>query len=165
MKDQVFRIEYYVTVADDRPGVGADLGKRLKDEGVNLLALSNFPLTAGRTQVDLVPEHPEQFTKAARKLNLVVGEPKIAFLIQGNMAVSASRAACCCASTPTQTEPLISVPHVRRFEMRGRKMDGWLRVDAEAVESDDDLRAWVSHGVTYARSLCPSNHLTARCAG
>ena len=83
MKDQVFRIEYYVTVADDRPGVGADLGKRLKDEGVNLLALSSFPLTAGRTQVDLVPEPPEQFTKAARKLNLVVGEPKIAFLIQG----------------------------------------------------------------------------------
>src|SRR5439155_3685693 len=83
VKDQVFRIEYYVTIADDRPGVGADLGRRLKDEGVNLLALSSFPLTAGRTQVDLVPEHPEQFVKAARKLNLVVGEPKIAFLIQG----------------------------------------------------------------------------------
>jgi len=44
---------------------------------------------------------------------------------------------------------------VRRFEMRGRKMDGWLRVDAEVVEADDDLRRWVRHGVTYARSLRP----------
>ena len=83
MKDQVFRVEYYAIIAEDRPGIGADLGRRLKDDGVNLLALSSFPLTAGRTQVDLVPEHPERFLKSARKLNLMVGEPKTAFLIQG----------------------------------------------------------------------------------
>ena len=81
MKDQVFRIEYYATIADDRPGVGADVGRRLKDEGVNLLALSAFPLTAGKTQVDLIPEHPEQFAKAAKKLNLTIGEPKVAFQV------------------------------------------------------------------------------------
>ena len=83
MKDQVFRVEYFALTADDRPGTGAELARRLKDEGVNLLALSAFPLTAGKTQVDIVPEHPEQFLKAARKLNLGIGEPKIAFLIQG----------------------------------------------------------------------------------
>jgi Arc/MetJ family transcription regulator len=32
-------------------------------------------------------------------------------------------------------------------------MDGWLRVDRTAVETDDDLRAWVAHGLAYARSL------------
>ena len=83
MKDQVFRVEYFALTAEDRPGTGAELGRRLKDEGVNLLAMSAFPLTAGRTQVDIVPEHPEQFVRAAKKLNLAVGEPKIAFLIQG----------------------------------------------------------------------------------
>lgn len=83
MKDQVFRVEYFALVADDRPGVGADLGRRLKDEGVNLLALSAFPLTAGKVQVDIVPEHPDQLTKASRKLNLTLGEPKVAFLVQG----------------------------------------------------------------------------------
>jgi hypothetical protein len=70
-------------------------------------------------------------------------------------SVPAVRAACCCASTPTEAESLISEPHVRRCEMRGRKMGGWLRVDAEVVEGDDDLRGWVRHGVTYARSLRP----------
>ncbi len=56
---------------------------------------------------------------------------------------------------PAQSESLVSEPHVRRFEMRGREMDGWLHVDADAIEIDDDLRRWVSHGVTYARSLPP----------
>jgi hypothetical protein len=37
--------------------------------------------------------------------------------------------------------------------MRGREMDGWLRVDAEVLETDDQLRRWVNHGVAYARSL------------
>jgi hypothetical protein len=83
MKDQVFRVEYFALTAEDRPGAGAELGRRLKDEGVNLLAMSAFPLTAGRTQVDIIPEHPEQFVRAAKKLNLAIGEPKIAFLIQG----------------------------------------------------------------------------------
>ena len=80
----------------------------------------------------------------------------LAFLIQGNMAVSASsQGGLLLRVDPAETESLISEPHVRRFEMRGRKMDGWLRVDAEAVEADDDLRGWVRHGVTYARSLPP----------
>ena len=37
--------------------------------------------------------------------------------------------------------------------MRGRKMDGWLRVDSEVVKDDEDLRRWVGHGVAYARRL------------
>jgi hypothetical protein len=37
--------------------------------------------------------------------------------------------------------------------MRGRQMDGWLRVDPAAVDTEDDLRDWVSRGVAYARSL------------
>jgi TfoX N-terminal domain len=80
----------------------------------------------------------------------------LAFLIQGNMAVSASgQGGLLLRVDPAEAESLISEPHVRRFEMRGRKMDGWLRVDAEAAEADDDLRGWVGHGVTYARSLPP----------
>jgi len=84
MKDQIFRVEYFAITVEDRPGIGADLGRRLTDEGVNLLALSAFPLAAGKTQVDLIPEHPEAFTRAAKKLSLTLGEPKIAFLIQGS---------------------------------------------------------------------------------
>jgi TfoX/Sxy family transcriptional regulator of competence genes len=80
----------------------------------------------------------------------------LAFLVDGNMAVSASsKGGLLLRIDPAQTESLVSEPHVRRFEMRGREMDGWLRVDAEAVESDDELRRWVRRGVTVARALTP----------
>ena len=83
MKDQVFRAEYFIVTSEDKPGKGADLGKRLAQEGVNLLAMLAFPTQGGRTQVDLVPENPDQLTKAARKLGLELSEPKTAFLLQG----------------------------------------------------------------------------------
>ena len=80
----------------------------------------------------------------------------LAFLIHGNMAVSASsHGGLLLRVDPAKTESLVSGPFVGRFEMRGREMDGWLRVDPDAVESDEDLRRWVRHGVTYARSLRP----------
>ncbi len=37
--------------------------------------------------------------------------------------------------------------------MRGKALDGWLRVDADAVDSEDALARWVERGVAYAGSL------------
>jgi len=82
-KDQVLSVEYFAITSDDKPGAGADLHKKLAKEGVNLLAALAFPAGTGKVQVDLVPENPETFTKAARKLGLTAGEPKTAFLVQG----------------------------------------------------------------------------------
>ena len=80
----------------------------------------------------------------------------LAFLINGNMAVSASsQGGLLLRVDPAHTERLVAEPHVRRFEMRGREMDGWLRVDSEAVADDEGLRRWVTHGIAYARSLPP----------
>jgi TfoX N-terminal domain len=80
----------------------------------------------------------------------------LAFMVNGNMAVSASgHGGLLLRVDPTQTELLVAKPHARRFEMRGREMDGWLRIDAEGVKSSRDLKRWVTIGVTYARSLPP----------
>jgi hypothetical protein len=77
-------------------------------------------------------------------------------LIHGNMAVSASsKGGLLLRIDPAETESLVSEPYVQRVVMPGREMDGWLRVDAEALEANDELGRWVSHGVTYARSLPP----------
>ncbi|HKC29897.1 MAG TPA: TfoX/Sxy family protein [Jatrophihabitans sp.] len=80
----------------------------------------------------------------------------LAFLINGNMAVSASgQGGLLLRVDPQQTASLVRAPDVGRFQMRGREMDGWLRVDASAVQTDDSLREWVAHGVEYARALPP----------
>jgi hypothetical protein len=78
----------------------------------------------------------------------------LAFLINGNMAVSASsKGGLLLRVDPQDTEALVEEPHVGRFEMRGREMNGWLRVDPAATSTDAELRGWVGRGVAYARSL------------
>jgi TfoX/Sxy family transcriptional regulator of competence genes len=78
----------------------------------------------------------------------------LAFLVDGNMAVSASsRGGLLLRVDPAETAALVSEPHVDRYEMRGREMDGWLRVGMEALQTDDALRGWVDRGVACARSL------------
>ena len=72
------------------------------------------------------------------------------------MSVSASgRGGLLLRCDPEDTEALIRQPHVGRFEMRGRAMDGWLRIDADGVRTKRELKRWVDVGVKYARSLPP----------
>jgi len=80
----------------------------------------------------------------------------LAFLINGNMAVSASsQGGLLLRVDPAKTESFLDEPDVRRFEMGGRQMDGWLRVDESVVTSKKELRRWVGIGVAYASSLPP----------
>ena len=80
----------------------------------------------------------------------------LAFLLHGNMAVAASsQGGLLLRCDPAQTAQLVTEPHVDRFEMRGREMDGWLRVDPVAVSDDAGLRRWVDIGLACARSLPP----------
>jgi TfoX/Sxy family transcriptional regulator of competence genes len=80
----------------------------------------------------------------------------LAFLVNGNMAVAASgQGGLLLRVDPAQTESLVDEQHVRRMEMRGREMDGWLRVDADVVGTDEELQHWVARGLGYARSLPP----------
>jgi TfoX/Sxy family transcriptional regulator of competence genes len=80
----------------------------------------------------------------------------LAFLINGNMAVSASgQGGLLLRVDPAETAELVEDPNARRFVMRGREMDGWLRVDTDSLSTDRQLQQWVARGVAYARSLPP----------
>ena len=102
---------------------------------------------------------------ANRVRELVAGEADLtekrmfgglAFLIGGNMSVSVSgQGGLLLRCDPTETDALLRKPHAEPFQMRGRVMDGWLRVDAEGVRTKAQLERWVSRGVDHARSLPP----------
>jgi TfoX/Sxy family transcriptional regulator of competence genes len=80
----------------------------------------------------------------------------LAFLIGGRMAVAVSgRGGLMVRVEPADTEALMAKPYAGPFEMRGRAMDGWLRVEAEGVRTKRQLEPWVKRGVDYARSLPP----------
>jgi hypothetical protein len=100
---------------------------------------------------------------AHRIRELIGGEPGVteqrmfgglAFLVGGNMSVAASgQGGLMVRVEPEDTDALLARPHTRRFEMRGRAMQGWLRVDAEGVRTKRELEPWVKRGIAYARSL------------
>ena len=79
----------------------------------------------------------------------------LAFLIGGNMSVSASgQGGLLVRVDPDQHEALLAEPGAEEFEMGGRgPMTGWLRVRSDVLDDDATLRAWVDRGVAYARSL------------
>ena len=80
----------------------------------------------------------------------------LAFLVDGHMAVSASgQGGLLVRVDPDDTERLVAREHVDRFVMRGRSMDGWLRVDDAGLRTKRQLGGWVTRGVAYARSLPP----------
>jgi TfoX/Sxy family transcriptional regulator of competence genes len=78
----------------------------------------------------------------------------LTFLIGGNMAVAASsQGGVLVRVDPAQSERLVTTTNARLMEMRGRRMQGWLRVDPEDVRTKRQLAKWVELGATYARSL------------
>jgi TfoX/Sxy family transcriptional regulator of competence genes len=78
----------------------------------------------------------------------------LAFLIGGNMAVGASgQGGILVRVDPEESAELVATTNAYLMEMRGRQMQGWLRVNADALGRDDELAKWVELGTTYARSL------------
>lgn len=106
-------------------------------------------------------ELAQRVRAALAGLDAAVTEKKmfggLAFLLDGKMTVSASgQGGLLLRVPPDQTEMLVAEPHVERFVMRDRAMDGWLHVAPEAVEDDEALRRWVAIAVDYARALPPN---------
>jgi len=78
----------------------------------------------------------------------------LAFLIHGNMSVSVSgHGGLLLRVDPADTDALLRKPHAHPFEMRGRAMRGWLRIDLDGVKTRRQLERWVARGVEHARAL------------
>jgi TfoX/Sxy family transcriptional regulator of competence genes len=104
---------------------------------------------------------------ADRVRDLLAGEPGItekrmfgglAFLINGNMSVSVSgKGGLMLRCHSEETDALLNKPYASPFEMRGRTIDGWLRVDSGGLKSRTQLARWTARGAEYARSLPPKH--------
>jgi len=90
MADRVRRVPYWYFEIPDQPGEGAKLFEKLRDQKVNLLHFTAFPMGGGRSQVDVVPEDQAAFAEAVKRAALRPVGPKEAFLVQGGDRPGAS---------------------------------------------------------------------------
>ncbi|MFV8051730.1 TfoX/Sxy family protein [Mycobacterium sp. 48b] len=80
----------------------------------------------------------------------------LAFLINGNMAVAATREGGLMVRVPRDDgETLAQRDHVEPMVMGGREMRGWLRIAAPGIRTKRQLQSWVARGIEFAKGLPP----------
>jgi TfoX/Sxy family transcriptional regulator of competence genes len=77
----------------------------------------------------------------------------LTFLVNGNMSVTVSgRGGLMVRHDPDDAAAWLDGDVVTPFEMRGKPMNGWLRVGEPGYAADDQLHYWVDRSVEYARN-------------
>ena len=77
----------------------------------------------------------------------------VGFLFGGNMCVGVWKTSLIARLGPTLADEALQQPHVHEFDITGRPMKGWVLVDADGLDEDDQLSAWVQRAVEFARAL------------
>jgi TfoX/Sxy family transcriptional regulator of competence genes len=80
----------------------------------------------------------------------------LAFLVNGHMAIAASgQGGALVRVDPASTDDLVARTNAEIAVMRGRPMDGWLRVASDDLRTNRQLTKWVDIASTFTRSLPP----------
>ena len=79
----------------------------------------------------------------------------VGFMVHGNMACGEHKGRVIVRVGSPDYEALLALPGVSPFDITGRPMKGWVMVDGQVCDADEDLAQWVERGLTYARTLPP----------
>jgi hypothetical protein len=77
----------------------------------------------------------------------------IGFLLNGNMLVGVWKDCLIVRLGDDQGEEALLEPHVREFDITGRPMKGWVLVQPEGVEADDQLKEWIKRAVNFVGKM------------
>lgn len=77
------------------------------------------------------------------------------FMINGNMLVCVSKRGLMARVGKDQEAEALARPHAAQCRPTGRPMPGFIRIEPEGIETDDDLRHWVEMARTYVCALPP----------
>jgi len=77
----------------------------------------------------------------------------IGFMLHGNMCVGVWKTSLIARLGPEQAATALKEPNVVDFDITGRPMKGWVLVEAEGVETDEQLRGWVERSIEFVEGL------------
>ncbi len=76
------------------------------------------------------------------------------FLLNGNLLVGVRKDSLLVRVGPEQSDEALQEAHANEFNIRGRgSMKGWVLVDPEGIEDDDQVSVWIQRALKFIGSL------------
>jgi TfoX/Sxy family transcriptional regulator of competence genes len=79
----------------------------------------------------------------------------VGFLLHGNMLVDVWKDSLIVRLGPEEGEQALREANVREFDITGRAMKGWVMVEAEGIDEDRELAAWIDRAWSFVSTLPP----------
>ena len=77
----------------------------------------------------------------------------VCFLLHGNMLVGVWREFLIARLGPDQGDDALLEPHVKKMDITGKPMKGWVMIEPEGVEDDDQLKGWIQRATKFVGKL------------
>ena len=77
----------------------------------------------------------------------------IGFLLDGNMLVGVWKNSLIARVGPDAYEDAMLEPHVGEFDITGKPMKGWVMVEPEGVDDDNQLKDWIRRAEEFVGTL------------
>jgi hypothetical protein len=77
----------------------------------------------------------------------------LCFLLHGNLCVGIWKNSLIARLGPVHAAAALQQPDVGEFDITGRPMKGWVMIDPDGLETDEQLANWVRQGSEFVRTL------------
>ena len=77
----------------------------------------------------------------------------VCFLLNGNMLVAVWNDSLIARLGVEQAEIALTESDVREMDLTGRPMKGWIIVEPDGIDSDQQLTRWIDLSLTFVRTL------------
>jgi TfoX/Sxy family transcriptional regulator of competence genes len=77
----------------------------------------------------------------------------VGFLLHGNMCVGVWKTSLIARLGPEEAPAALKEPHVVEFDVTSRPMKGWVMIEPDGLETDQQLSHWVAQSTTFVSTL------------
>jgi hypothetical protein len=77
----------------------------------------------------------------------------VCFLLNGNLCVGVWKTSLIARLGPDEAQAALREPDVVEFDVTGRAMKGWVMVEAEGIDTDQQLSRWIERSVQFVSTL------------
>jgi len=77
----------------------------------------------------------------------------ICHLFNGNMFCGVHKDFLILRLGKERSEEALKLPHTRPFDITGKKMNGWVMVNANGYKTDDELKSWLAEAKKFVKTL------------